>query len=414
MQKIKLPWQKWLKEREEELTFPNSWKLHFANEIMEVPDLGTEGILKAFQSPIGIPTISEIARDRNNAVIAIDDISRPTPTFRLINYVLRELEQGGIDQRKVKIIVASGAHRQSTRLELINKVGKEVLDTIDMIQHVPYENLVNLGKSKLGTPVLTNRDFYEGDLKIAIGSIMPHATAGFGGGRKLVAVGLSSVETLRAFHKRDGVWLRTGFVQGNIQHEDLEDIMNMVGLDIAVEVVLTGNCGIAYLCVGEPTMCFHQGVEKAWQIYATFMPKNKDIVVLNAYPKDYDLLQACNALWVTMYPNMDIVHPGGTVVCTAACPDGVGLHYLASHGMSDPTWFEEASFQERNIIIYSPNLNDHELSRHFPEGVMGFRHWDEVLSELLKRHNDVAQVTIFPCGPLHLNPMNRGKGPWVI
>jgi nickel-dependent lactate racemase len=414
MQSIRIPWQKWVQEREEVLTFPDSWKMYFANEIMEVPDIGEDRIRDAFQSPIGTPKISEMVRDRNNAVIAIDDISRPTPTFRLIEYVIHELELGGIDRRKVKIIVASGAHRQSTRFELIKKVGKEILDTIDIVHHVPYENLVDLGKSELGTPVLTNRDFYEGDMKIAIGSIMPHATAGFGGGRKLIAVGLSSVKTLRAFHKRDEGWLRTGFVQGNIQHEDLDDIMQMVGLDIAVEVVLTGNCGIADLLVGDPTQCFHQGIEKAWQVYASIMPKDNDILVLNAYPKDYDLLQACNALWVNMYPNMEFIRSGGTIVCTSACPDGSGLHYLASHGMSDPTWFEESSFQGRKVIFYSPNVNSHELNRHFPSSVRVFHRWEDVLSELAKCYGDRAQVTIYPCASLQLNPINRGVGALAI
>jgi nickel-dependent lactate racemase len=414
MQSIKVPWQKWLLEREEALTFPDSWKLHFADEIMKVPDIGEEGIRRAFRSPIGMPSISEVARGRKNAVIAIDDISRPTPTHRLINYVLDGLALGGIDHKNVRIIVGSGAHRQSTRLELATKVGQEILDSVDMVHHVPYENLVDLGESELGTPISTNRDFYEGDLKIAIGSIMPHATAGFGGGRKLVAVGLSSVKTLRAFHKRDNGWLRTGCIQGNIQHKDLDDIMQRVGLDIAVEVVLTGKAGIAGLFVGEPIKCFDHGVEHAWQTYSTFMPKDNDILVLNAYPKDYDLLQACNALWVSLYPNLEMIRPGGTVVVTAACPDGAGLHFLATYGMSDPTWFEEASFQGRNVIIYSPNVSECELHRHFPKSVKGYRHWEDVLAELHRTHSDKSQVTIFPCAPLHLDPTKRGSGALAI
>lgn len=400
----------WFEEGDEELLFPDNWKLNFADEIMRVTDIGEGGIEKAFQSPIGTKRIAEIAQGRKNAVIAIDDISRPTPTFRLINHVIQELEQGGIDHSEIKVIIASGAHRQSTRMELINKIGRSVLERINIIHHVPYENLVDLGNTKYGTPVKTNRDFYEGDLKIAIGSIMPHPTAGFGGGRKLISIGLSSVETLRAFHKRDEGWFRTGFVKGNIQHEDLDEIMHKVGLDVVVEVILTGKSGIGALLVGDPVKCFEDGVEKAWKTYRTTMPKGNDIVVINAYPKDLDLLQAFNALWVALFPNMDIVRNGGTIVCTAACPEGEGLHYLSSYGMSDPVWFSESGFQGRDVFIFSPNLNNYDLNKHFPMSVIGFQKWNDLLMELQKKHGDYAQVTVLPCGPLHLNPANYGMG----
>jgi nickel-dependent lactate racemase len=324
--------------------------------------------------------------------------------------VLDELALGGIGRKNVRVVVASGAHRESTRLEMVCKIGRDILNTVDVIHHVPYENLIDLGKSSAGTPILTDRVFYEGDLKIAIGSIMPHPNAGFGGGRKLVSVGLSGVSTLREFHARDAGWLRTAFIDGNIQHQDLDEIMSRVGLDIAVEAVLTGRGGIADLYVGEPTRCFQLGVERAWQLYSTAMPEGADIVILNAYPKDYDLIQACNTLWVTLFPNMDIVRPGGTVVCMAACPDGVGLHFLSSQGMSDPTWFEESSFKGRHLIWYSENLSEYDVHKHFPESVPVLRSWQDVLSALKQRHPRKANVGIYPCAPLCLNPANRNRG----
>jgi nickel-dependent lactate racemase len=410
MQIITLPWQKWLNEGEKKITFPNEWDLQIADEILRVPELDSSGIQRAFQYPFSTPSIAKMARNRRNAVIAIDDVTRPTPTHRLLPLVLKELEFGGISRGNIRVIVASGAHKASARQELANKIGKDILDSVDFVYHVPYENLVDLGSSIHGTPILTNRDFYEGDLKIAIGSIMPHPNAGFGGGRKIVSVGLSAASTLREFHKRDTGWLRTGCISDNVQHDDLEDIMHKVGLDIVVDAVLTGRGGIADLFVGEPTQCFLLGINKAWQLYATAMPQGADIVVLNAYPKDYDLIQACNSLWVTLYPNMNIVRPGGTVVCMSACPDGAGLHYLSSHGMSDLTWFEESSFKGRRIMWFSDNLSEFELHRHFPESVCMFREWENVLSELQKYHTADVKVVIYPCAPLHLNPSNRGRG----
>jgi len=414
MQKVIVPWQRWFEEKQIELAFPDQWNINFADEIIKIADIGKKGIEAAFESPIGTKALSELALRRNNAVIAIDDISRPTPTFRFINYVIQELIKGGINQSKIKIIIASGAHRQSTRQELIPKLGSSIIENYNIIHHVPYENLIDLGNTKFGTPIKTNRDFFEGDLKIAIGSIMPHPTAGFGGGRKLISVGFSSVQTLQTFHSRDEGWNRTGFINGNIQHEDLDEIMHKIGLDVVVEVILTGTSGVAALVVGDPTQCFKEGIKKAWKIYKTHMPKNNDIVFINAYPKDLDLLQACNALWVSFFPNIDIVRAGGTVVCLAACPDGEGLHYLSSYGMSDPVNFAESSFQGRDLFIYSPNLNNFDIKKHFPKNVRGFRNWEDLLKELQKKHTGIPNVLVLPCGPLHLNPENFGMGPFPV
>ncbi len=53
--------------------------------------------------------------------------------------------RGGISRDRVRIVVASGAHRASTRWELCAKLGREFVDTLDLVHHVPYENLVDLG-----------------------------------------------------------------------------------------------------------------------------------------------------------------------------------------------------------------------------------------------------------------------------
>ncbi len=227
-----------------------------------------------------------------------------------------------------------------------------------------------------------------------------------------MAVGLSATSTLRAFHARDAGWLCTGYVDGNPQHNDLDDIMRMVGLDIAVEVVLTDRRdGIAALYVGEPSACFRAGVERAWSVYHTTMPRAADVVVLNAYPKDYDLLQALNALWVTLFPHMHIVRPGGTVVVTAACPDGEGLHYLASHGMSDPAWTDEGSMEGRHLVVHSPNVSEWDVRRHFPPSVDLCRTWSQVLAVLETRHGPVASATVYPYACLHADESRKGSGP---
>ncbi len=60
--------------------------------------------------------------------------------------------------------------------------------------------LVNLGTTPNGTPVWTNKAFYQSDLKIVVGNIEPHQFVGFSGGVKTAAVGLAGLESINHNH----------------------------------------------------------------------------------------------------------------------------------------------------------------------------------------------------------------------
>ena len=46
-----------------------------------------------------------------------------------------------------------------------------------------------------------NTEVVKCDYKIALGSIVPHGFAGFGGGAKIILPGIASFETIRAMHR---------------------------------------------------------------------------------------------------------------------------------------------------------------------------------------------------------------------
>ena len=82
------------------------------------------------------------------------------------------------------------------------KLGKKTANRFPVFNHHPYENLVDMGMTSRGTPVMINRHFAEADVKIGVGFITPHPTAGFGGGGKIVIPGLASMETIFKNHTR--------------------------------------------------------------------------------------------------------------------------------------------------------------------------------------------------------------------
>ena len=133
---------------------------------------------------------------RRNACIAIDDMTRPTETFRILPHVLAELQAAGLRPEDILIIVSLGTHRPLTRPDLLKKVGLAVLQQVRIQNYNPYLNFTQVGITRFGTPLLINSAFAAADLKLSIGLIAPHAYAGFSAGGKIVLPGLASRETV--------------------------------------------------------------------------------------------------------------------------------------------------------------------------------------------------------------------------
>lgn len=87
MEEVRMPWNAWYGDEEIALTFPQEWEVRVV-PMRDAPDIGDEAIEEAFRSPIGTPTIREIARGRRDAIIAVDDITRPTPAARILCHII--------------------------------------------------------------------------------------------------------------------------------------------------------------------------------------------------------------------------------------------------------------------------------------------------------------------------------------
>jgi nickel-dependent lactate racemase len=84
-----------------------------------------DAIRKALDNPIGSKRLREIARGKKDAVIVVNDITRPTATCRLLPHLIHELKEAGIEDDRILIMVATGTHRDNTQEELEGMLGKE-------------------------------------------------------------------------------------------------------------------------------------------------------------------------------------------------------------------------------------------------------------------------------------------------
>jgi len=108
--------------------------------------------------------------------ILIDNITRPTPRSKILPVVLDELNHIGVSDRDITVVIALGTHRYMTNREIVEDLGREVVNRVEVINHEweNSSNFVDLGRTENGTPVMINKKVYESDFIIGVGSVVPH------------------------------------------------------------------------------------------------------------------------------------------------------------------------------------------------------------------------------------------------
>lgn len=413
MKNVKIPWRAWYGDKDYKLTLPEEWDIQVFNH-KGGRELRLRDIEAAIDAPIGTAPLSDLADGRGKIAIAVDDLSRPTPGARLLPTIIERLTVAGIKRQDIRIIMALGAHRPCTRHDLLKKLGERVLDSVAVENHHPYENLVKLGESSRGTPILVNGAFMEGDLKLAVGCVIPHYGPGFGGGGKIVLPGLAGMETIRANHIGTvrGLAGGLGLTEGNEQLADIREVASRVGLDFIVNVVMSGKREVVGVFAGELAEAHDAAIEFARGVCSTEVLAGLDVAVCNAYPKDTDFMQAVNAFNVLITAPSDMVKEDGTVVLTTAGTEGWGYHSLHGKGMPlEVALNVEEAFGGRDLLVFSPNTAGSDINTGYPGPVRAFRKWGALVKALKRKHGERCRVGIFPCGPLQLaagyDPNNR-------
>ncbi len=407
---VRLPWSAWFDERTLELPLPPGWRV----EVAEVSATERGPSLEAaLDAPLGAPALAELAQGARSAAIAVEDITRPALVAPALEAIVARLEAAGIAPERIRVLVAVGGHAPLDRAALRLKLGERVLARCDVGNHHPYENLVDLGTSKGGLPVKINRLFAEADVKLAVGSVVPHPYAGFGGGGKIVLPGLAGIETLEMNHRPAVTGLSgagLGVVEGNRARAEMEEIALAAGLAAVLNLVPGPRRETLGCFFGHPVAAHRAAVELARRAYRVEIEPGADAVLLGAYPKDGEVLQLGNAFNAWRVAGAPPAHDDGTVILAAACPLGRGYHSLHGPGMRlyrAPV--EREYLGRRELIVYAPEVGTPDIRQSFWEGYRHARAWDEVLARLAARHPKGGRMLVFPTAPLAL-PVARAAG----
>ncbi len=394
----------WYDDRDLELVFPEEWQVTLCAP-KDGPDIGAEGIENAFANPIGTARLRELAVGKRRPCIVIDDLSRPTPGRRLIPAVLAELRAAGIESRDVLLLAGVANHRPMTRHDLEMKVGVEVLDACPVVNHFSWDHCVPIGTTSFGSPIEINADFMEADLRILVGSIIPHGAAGFSGGSKLLMPGIASIASAEAYHRGTCTRGRYAVVETDARRE-ADEAARMAKVDFIVNAIPNSRLGLAGLVTGDVVEAHRVGAEIARDIFTSPTPAGSDVCVLSVYPKDGEFLQYLTAFAPWQTAPEPLLREGGTVVVALEGAEGLGSHWLFGPGMR-LDFGRAPRVKGRDIIFFAPCIDRGSLPRVARDETILFRTWEETSAWLQAKHGDRASVSVFPCATMQLGAGRR-------
>ena len=387
-----------------DIGFPESWDVTECRMAgHDRPALTDDEMRAAMENPIGSPRLSVIAKGAKKVCILFDDIAKPTPTSRIVPFVLAELHAAGVSDDQIRFVCAPGTHRPLIYPELVFKLGREVVEKYAVYNHSVWENVVSMGATSRGTPVQVNREFASCDLRLAIGSILSHGAAGFGGGGKIILPGISSIDTVAYHHKNQRINAEQGRIEDNIFRLDLEETARLAGLQFKVDCVLNNHREVAGLFAGDFVAEHRVASKLACEMYRTEPLKDVDIVFSNSYPDEVQLVRGMWTIGASL-------REGGDAVIWSHAPEGQMIHQLNDRFGTDyggrafnPNRLPGMQSKAGRIIIVAPFLSKSEKDAvGLPDKVIHCRDWAEALVRLIDKHGAHAKVAVYPYASLQM------------
>jgi len=417
--------------RELSLEIPGGWEV--MAEVRPRPAAGLQDLGAALRDalarPIGCAPLSGGDLSGKKIVLAVDDITRPTPLHRYFGDLVAWLIEGGAQKEHMLILNALGIHRPMTQAEVEGKLGKDAIAGVRWKNHdcKDMAGLTVLGKTSRGTDVILNRGLSEADLIICVGAIEPHPLLGFGGGCKMILPGLAHETTIAENHMQGvspGMYNYIG-VHESPMRLDIEEAAAMLGKRIfIVNAVMNDRLEACRFVCGDAVAAHREGVKAVEEMNGSRVGGKADVAITFSNPMNADLRQGMKSI-ANVEP---CVKDGGTVVALLDCANGVGdvavppkslphgvlRALLKLLGRDRLLWFVDrvkkgAGVEERflahfslqvarkiEIFIHSPNLPP-DLGRRM--GV--FRQFGDpaaMIAAAAARAPKNARVLVFPHG----------------
>ena len=281
----------------------------------------------AVRAPIGAAPLRELAKSTDTVAIVIADITRPSPSERLVPWIMAELAH--VPREQFVIVNGTGSHRANTRAELIQMLGAEVVETVRIVNHNAFDDstLTHLGRTSYGGEVWLNNDYLRADVRIATGFIEPHFFAGFSGGPKGVVPGVAGIKTIMHLHNAQMIghpkstW---ALLEGNPVQGEIREAVALASPHFMVNVAVNAKRQITAVWAGDYLQAHEVGCGFVAEHATRPVDEPFDVVIStnSGYPLDQNLYQTVKG----MSAAARIVKPGGAIIAVSECSDGLPDH----------------------------------------------------------------------------------------
>ena len=382
------------------LIFPDGWRIEEVRMACSgAPPMTDEEIRSALDDAVGSANIVEQARGkRGNVVITCDDLSRSTPAGRVFPFIVEQLHEAGVPDRRIFVLGSFGCHHSMSLDAFARKLGDWAVARYDCVNHNPFHSFENLGRTSRGTPLLVNKEFASAALRICISGVKKHGFAGAGGGGKAVIPGVSSIDTIYYNHSvikgRRQANRRIWWIRENQERLDMQEAARMADLSVSVNCLYNGSRLLIGLAAGDVDDAWREAVKACYRAHASKPAGRADVVVVNAYPQaDQD---------IDWWGAEESLREGGTVVAVHHFTPGSRLlHYMVER-MGEP-WNRMRGYPDKrwpveragHVIVYTNRLSRRQMLR-YDDKVEWTTDWGAVLRRLRGLHGDDASVAVYP------------------
>ncbi len=279
-----------------------------------------EIIRHALENPVNSVAFKEFISEAEKILFIVNDGTRSTPTAKVIDVIYDDIEK-----MNIQFIVAVGSHRKPTEDEFKRIFGKyyNIFRDNIIVHDAVNSEMVNLGKTSLGTEILINKLAVDVDRIVVISSIEPHYFAGYTGGRKSFFPGIAGYRNIEQNHKLSlkpqAAILK---LEGNPVHEDMMEAAGKVKTNtFAILLVIDKEHCIYSASAGNINDSFFASIPKADEVYISKVREKADIVVsVIVKPFDNDLYQSHKGIENAR----SILKKNGILILVSKCANGIG------------------------------------------------------------------------------------------
>ncbi len=300
-------------------------------------------VANSLKRPTGTAPLAELlaAKEINNLVIIVNDVTRYTPYNYLLPPLLKIIAEAGIKKEELTFIVATGVHRPHSARQNREIFGEKIAAEYNFIHHNCDQNLKDFGKLSSGNQLKINKKAAEADFLITTGVILPHYMAGFSGGRKSILPGVAGRESIENNHAMMvEVTSEKPALKDNPISQEMFEAAEKVGVDFILNVVTNSSREIVQVCAGDYRKAWEAGISASAEMYHLALKEKADAVFVSSggFPRDINIYQAQKALDHADHA----VKKGGTIIWTAECTEGYGEERFEK-------WMDQAQKPEDNI-----------------------------------------------------------------